>query len=517
MSAARWWETRWFALLAMLAAAVPLLWPAVPPLTDLPGHIGRYRVMLGDEAGLLSQYYAFQWRVVGNLGVDLLVAGLAPAIGLEPAVKLVVLTIPALTTGALLWVSRELNGRASPWALFALPLAYNYPFHFGFVNFCLAMALALAGWALWLRMGRLGRMRERAAIFLLVGLTLWTAHVMGWAMLCLFVFGSECVRARAEGTRPMKMLMRGALNCLPLAPPLLALLLWRSGSDAGGTERFLDLMVKLKGLGSVLRDRWLLLDTASATLLLILIYAGVRGRIGRLRPEAAVAAGLAGLAFLLLPFMLMGSAYADLRLLPYAMMVALAGLAPRVGSAPRTLHRIALTGLAFFLLRTVATTASFALYDRDWTRELAALDHLPRGARVLALVGDTCDQPWAHTRRTHLPAMATARRAAFANDQWRMDGAPLLKVRLQGAGYFAHDPSQISVPAPCAIDPNLMPQGRALAEFPRAVFTHVWMIRPHAPSPGEREGLRPLWSRGDSVLYAVERHSSRLPVGAAPK
>lgn len=515
MSTPRWWESRWFVLAAMLLSAVPLLWPAVPPLTDLPGHIGRYRVMLGD-APELNRYYAFEWRVVGNLGVDLLVAALGPWIGLEPAVKAVVIAIPVLTTGALLWLSRELTGRISPWSLFALPLAYSYFFQFGFVNFTLAMALAIAGWALWLRMERLGRLRLRAILFVGIGLIVWIAHVMGWAMLCLFVFGGECARLRAAGTRLSAMLVRAGLACLPLAPPLLALLLWRSGG-AGDTERFFDLMVKLKGLGSVLRDRWLILDTASTALLLILIYAGVRGRIGRIVPAAAFAAGLALLAFLLLPFLLMGSAYADLRLLPYAMMVALAGLAPKAGTAPKALHRIALAALAFFVLRTAATAASFALYDRDWTRELAALDHLPRGARVLVLAGDTCEQPWAHNRRVHLASLAIARRGAFANAQWRMAGAPLLSVKLPGAGYFGHDPSQISVPVPCAIDPNLKPQARALAEFPRNLFTHVWMIRPHPAAPGERAGLKPLWQSGDSVLYAVDRPSSRLPQGAAPQ
>lgn len=516
MSHSRWWEACWFAPAAMLLAAVPLIWPAVPPLTDLPGHIGRYRVMLGDEASL-GQYYAFHWRVVGNLGVDLLVALLGRWIGLEPAVKTVVLAVPMLTTGALLWLSRELAGRVSPWALFALPLAYNYPFHFGFVNFALAMALALGAWALWLQLGRLGHIRARAFLFVVVGLVVWTAHVMGWAMLCLFAFGGECARLRRTGLRPPAMLVRAGLACLPFAPPLLALLLWRGGGSAGDTERFLDLMLKLKGLGSVLRDRWFVLDVASAALLLILIYAGMRGRIGRIVPQAAMAAGFASLAFMLLPFTLMGSAYADLRLLPYAMMVALAGLAPKAGAVPSALSRIAFVGLVFFLVRIAATTVSFALYDRDWTRELAALDELPRGARVLALVGDTCDQPWAHSRRTHLPGLAIARRAAFANDQWRMEGAPLLTVKVQDAAHFAHDPSQISVPAPCAIDPNLMPQARALAEFPRDVFTHVWLIRPHPASPGERAGLEPLWRHGDSVLYAVERPSTRLPLDPAPK
>jgi hypothetical protein len=515
MSTRRWWESRWFVLAAMLLAAVPLLWPTVPPLTDLPGHIGRYRVMLGD-APELERYYGFQWRLVGNLGVDLLVAGLGSWIGLEPAVKIVVIAIPMMTTGAILWVSRELHGRVSPFALFALPLAYSYPFHYGFVNFCLAMALALAAWALWLRMGRLGQRRARALLFIAIGLIVWTAHIMGWAMLCLFVFGGEWARARVGGARFVDGLMKASIACLPLAPPMLALLLWRSGGDAAATEQFFNLVAKFKGLATVLCDRWLVFDMASLVLICLLIHAGVRGRGGSMDPAAAAAAGLAGLAFLLLPFALLGSAYADLRLLPFAMIVALAGIVPSAGNRRMTADRIALAGLAFFLIRTAATGASFVLYDREWDRELAAIDSIPRGARVLALVGDTCTQHWTSTRQIHIPALAVARRAAFTNDQWRMEGAPLLTVRLSGAGYFAFDPSQISVAEACGHNPNLIPQAQALAQFPRGIFTHVWLIRPHVPA-SQRWGLTPIWSNGDSALYSVDLPSSRLPPGAAAK
>jgi hypothetical protein len=30
----------------VLLCALPLLWPDIPPLVDLPGHMGRYRVQL---------------------------------------------------------------------------------------------------------------------------------------------------------------------------------------------------------------------------------------------------------------------------------------------------------------------------------------------------------------------------------------------------------------------------------------------------------------------------------------
>jgi hypothetical protein len=142
-----WWQTRWFVLAAMLAACVPLLWPDIPPIVDLPGHMGRYRVQLDRGAHpWLTDWYQFRWSLIGNLGVDLLIEPLAPLIGLEPAVKLIILTIPALTVGGLLWIAREVHGRIPPTALFALPLAYGYPFHFGFVNFALSMAWALRGW-----------------------------------------------------------------------------------------------------------------------------------------------------------------------------------------------------------------------------------------------------------------------------------------------------------------------------------------------------------------------------------
>ena len=42
----QWWQTRRFVVAMALLAMVPLLWPDIPPLVDLPGHMGRYRVQL---------------------------------------------------------------------------------------------------------------------------------------------------------------------------------------------------------------------------------------------------------------------------------------------------------------------------------------------------------------------------------------------------------------------------------------------------------------------------------------
>ena len=94
-----WWNERWFLGLMVLASVVPLLWPTTPPLTDLMGHMGRYRIELSDpQSQLRTQYYGFQWGFIANLGVDLLIVPMAKLFGLELGIKLIVLTIPPLTT-----------------------------------------------------------------------------------------------------------------------------------------------------------------------------------------------------------------------------------------------------------------------------------------------------------------------------------------------------------------------------------------------------------------------------------
>jgi len=146
-----WWERRWFLALVVLATMVPLVYPPVPPLVDLLGHMGRYRVELDlHHSPWLQQYYDYHWAAIGNLGVDLLVIPLGNLLGLEAAVKLIVILIPPLTAIGMLWVSREVHGRVSPTAFFALPFIYGFPFLFGFANYALSVALAFLAFGLWL-------------------------------------------------------------------------------------------------------------------------------------------------------------------------------------------------------------------------------------------------------------------------------------------------------------------------------------------------------------------------------
>lgn len=506
----KWWETRAFALALVLASAIPLLWPDVAPLVDLPGHMGRYRVQLDIASSpVLQHYYRFEWALIGNLGIDLLVELLAPVLGLEGAVKLIVLSIPPLTVAGLLWVAYEVHGRIPPTAMFALPFAYNFPFFFGFVNFALAMALALLAFALWLKLGRLERIWLRAGLFVPISALLWLVHAFGWGTLGVLAFSAELVRQFDHGRNLFSSGFRSGLHALALTPPIALVMLWRSEA-AGRTTDWFNWERKWDWLTMVLRDRWEIFDLASLAIVCLLLVWTVFSRKMTYSRNLAASVLFLSIVFVLLPRIVFGSAYADMRLAPYLFAIAAAAIRLKPGASDRFARTMALAGLAFFLVRMGATTASLWLYDRSYDRELTALRHVPYGARMVSFVGRDCREPWAMSRLLHLPAMAIVRRHAFSNDQWTMPGAQLLQVRYWSGWPFMRDATQVVTRRRCrgeawrTID-------MALATFPRKAFDYVWLITPPPYDPTLTAGLRPVWRSGNSVLYRVVDRTPPAP------
>ena len=209
---------------------------------------------------------------------------------------------------------------------------------------------------------------------------------------------------------------------------------------------------------------------------------------------------------MLLPRIVFGSAYADMRLAPYIFIIALIAH-PHPGSrGPAFLAGASpWPALPSSLLRTGGTTVSTFLYDRSYDRELAALDHVPRGARMVTFVGRPCEEQWAMSRRLHLPAMAIVRRDAFSNDQWTMAGAQLLQVRYRAglAVYPRPDPGGDRA----ALPPRGLADARHLARHlsARRASTMSGSSIRRTMIRALTAGLIEVWRDGRSVLYRVDR------------
>jgi hypothetical protein len=516
-----WWNSGWFLTLLALAAAIPLIWPGIPPLTDLPGHMGRYRVELSDPGSPLRQlYFGYEWRFLANLGVDIAIIPMARLFGLELGLKLIVMAIPVLMASGLLWIAKEAHGRVTPPALFALPLVYSFPFIWGFLNFSFSMALALNAFALWLRLGRQQRFRLRNGLFVPIGILLTVAHIFGWAVLCLLAYAAEVVRQRDQGIGFWRSLWNGGWGCIALAPPILLLLAWRAGDrNSDGTSDTGDFFVwraKYIYLLSAVRTHWMIFDIASVYLWWGLISFGLGGVWVRMNRTLGIACLILMIAFALLPRILLNSAYADMRLAPYV--IAIGAIALTLKSASRWQSAaVATAATLFYAARLAVLTVNFAHHDAANQRQLEALNHIAPYSRVFVQASLQCLSRWETTRMDHLGSMAIVRRGAFMNGQWADPGAQLLVMKYVPPDDYDKDPSQILRPYRCrSADAKTFPE--AVNALPRGAFDYVWLINMPKRMWVSFPGLMPIWTGGKAgILYKVMPEHRYLPLLDLPK
>jgi hypothetical protein len=499
-----WWNTRLFMAFAVLLAAVPLLWPPIPPLVDLPSHMGSYHfaLSLGSSASL-QKYYDFHWELLGNLGVDLLVMPLAKVLGVELATKVIVILIPMLTVAGMIWVARETHGEVPPTIGFALPLAYCYPLLYGFVNYCLGMALMLLGLGLWLRLTRRGRTGLRTGVFAVLAAALWITHAVGWALL---VIACGCVELhrRIEAGEPWRSaLARSALACAPLCTPLLIMLSLPHRHATGASGWFVPQELA-KWLVALFRDRWMAYDLATTAVFFGVLALAAARRFGmRLRPRLALAALALFLTFLLAPRSINGSHFVNGRIAPYALALLAVAIGTRDASA-RERRGLAIAATAFLVLRTATTTASMALYSASFTANLAALDHVEPGTAIVALSSVPCRtdfENWWNPRLYHLAGMAIVRKDAFVNTEWQIEGLQAIRTKYPAAKPFDSDPSEM-VTLGCEKRP-MATYKTSIETFPRAAFDYLWLLGiPRDLWPSEPD-LKLVWSQDDSALFSI--------------
>ena len=201
--------------------------------------------------------------------------------------------------------------------------------------------------------GAARRLKLRAIVFVPLSCALWVCHTFGWGVLGVLAFSAEMIRQhdlRKEGGRGhwLESWVRAGLGCVPLALPFVLMIAWRSGDHVTGqTADYFNWRAKMNWVLMVLRDRWMTFDIASVTILFVILLKGVRDS----RVEYSRNLGLSALfllaVYLVLPRIVFGSAYADMRLAPFVFAIALIALRSKPGSSMRGAATIAVLGLGF--------------------------------------------------------------------------------------------------------------------------------------------------------------------------
>ena len=213
-------------LAALLAALLPVLLTPVLPVKDGYLHAVRYLVLSGVPlpTGIEASYEA-DWRLLPNLGVDLIGAGLMRVLEPLPAMKAVGALMILAPLGGVLALSAALHGRPTPVALLmGGVLAINHITLWGFTNFLVGLGLALGGVAMWIALAR--RPRAQLGAALLFAPVLLLVHGLSFALWGLLLGSVELAAAwqerRRGGLRPLALGRRMArLLLLAVAPVLL--------------------------------------------------------------------------------------------------------------------------------------------------------------------------------------------------------------------------------------------------------------------------------------------------------
>jgi hypothetical protein len=283
--------------------------------------------------------------------------------------------------------------------------------------------------------------------------------------------------------------------------PALLMLEWWSMRSTGESGNW-HATAKVFALVTILRDSWMSFDLLGALLLFALLLAGMWGKLFSFAGGLGGAALLLLAAFLATPFILMGSAFADVRLAPYAVAVAILALRPSPGLNERQRRLVAATAIAFVAARMGVHTYSYWELDSEFRAEAAALDHIPRGAAVFSMAKTTCIGTWKSKRMDHFPSLATVRREAFTNGQWPMPGGRLLSVHYSAAEGFALSPTQLLLPEECRLDSNYS-LADAMRLLPRQAFGFIWLIDVDKAEWPRDARLKQVWRNHRSVLFKV--------------
>jgi len=480
----------------MVIATVPLWFTSIPPLIDLVGHMGRYQVQvhLGESTDL-QRYWRYEWMLIGNLGADIVMEGLGPIFGVESATWIIAAGLPPLMIWGMIRLARAVHGEIPATALAAFPFAMAYPWQYGFVNYWMALGLAFHAAAWWFQKKGQSLLID-CLVLALACIGLWTIHVYGWAVFAIIVW------SHAIAHNP-KALFRTSLRLTPLLTPAFVMLALKYGTagSAAATLGWFAWNHKLAALLWTLRDQDRLLDVTTLMLAMGLIYAALRSSTLKYDRGLGLAAAITLILIALLPYQMLGSAYADARLWPVFFTVAILAIKPVTA---RAAVLIASIGGLIFLARTAVMAWGFANYHRTYVSHLRALDALPMGARVAVFVEFPCDVSWRRPRLDHLDGMAIVRRNAFTNAQWDVPGAQLLTPLGAAGTRYNSDPSQLVRARGCPTD--LRPElARRIGTFPRDRFDYVWAIGFRPAMLPRWPGLAPLFADDRTILYRIDR------------
>ena len=409
----------WLAALALvLISLVPFVVVDVPAVLDYPNHLARIFVLAHPDDPDLSRFYAPHWRILPNLGFDVLGVALLKILPVHVGGRiLLAMSMIAPILGVFAY-ARAAFGKLSLWPLASIVIAFNGVFFLGFMNFLLATGLAFAAAGAWLSLRRAGRDGWCLVLGGLSSALLFFCHIFGVLLFALLIGCQEISPVREPGSvKPQAWFRTLVMIVIALAPAIVlyfASPLSEHAAETGGWDgkhKLWSLFIPFMTTSKIL---------TLATALMIFSLPILRWRQAQFAPGTRLALVILALLYVAAPVTIKGGTLIDIRLSLMMGLLLFAGVDLQLSPAGKKWTFAAIALLVG--VRSLITGLAWYDHRRDLADLRATLALVPPGARVLAAQGENfATDPEVPARilpdvlklDSHLPALLVIERKAF--------------------------------------------------------------------------------------------------------
>jgi hypothetical protein len=425
--------------LLFAALAVPLLAAQVPPLTDYPNHLARcYILAFADSDAVLGRMFSTHWQIIPNIAIDLILPPLMHVFSPFTAGRIALSLCLFVPVSGAIALSYVYFRRRSLWHLTPGFAAFNSLFLMGFMNFEIAIGIAMWGAAAWIRY------REQSpwgaiASGLIVAPLVFFFHLMGFFFYALLVGCYELFAILDGGLRQRDALINAAKRASLAAIPFLApacLYLFSSLNKLSSVPIWGSRSTRAWSLFIPFLDYSLLFDLlVIAPVIAFLAWCVITARVEVSRP-GLLAASILALGFLVLPVSIKSVWWVNTRMIVMLGFLVFAVFLPHgLSSRQRTISEFV---IAILLLAKIAFITGVWIHSQQDVHDVRQIiAPVKAGRRVLDVQILKNDNPaW-------FDAMPVGRRIPHLNPTfWHLASFVLLDRRAFWPSIFANDTQQ---------------------------------------------------------------------------
>jgi hypothetical protein len=430
----------WLAMVLLFAAlAVPLLAAQVPPLTDYPNHLARcYVLAFGDTDPVLSRMFSTHWQIIPNIAIDLILPPLMHVFSPFTAGRIALSLCLFVPVSGAIALSYAYFRRRSLWHLTPGFVAFNSLLLMGFMNFEIAIGIAMWGAAAWIRY------REQSpwgaiASGLIVAPLVFFFHLTGFFLYALLVGCYELFAILDGGLLQRGGLINAAKRVSLAAIPFLApacLYLFSSLNKLSSAPIWGSRSTRAWSLLIPFLDYSLLFDfLVIAPVIGFLVWCVITSRVEVSRP-GLLAASILAVGFLVLPISIKTVWWVNTRMIVMLGFLVFAVFMPRgLSSRQRAISGFV---IAILLFAKIAFITGVWIHSQQDVRDVRqVIAPVQAGRRVLDVQVFKSDNPvWFN-------AMPIGRRIPHLNPTfWHLASFVLLDRRAFWPSIFANDTQQ---------------------------------------------------------------------------